>query len=150
MEVRPARPEDGPAFLELVHCLAKFEKLEPPTPEAGQRLLGHAFGQSPRFQLWVAGEPGAAPIAYAVWFLTYSTFRAKPTLYLEDLFVHPDARRLGVARQVLAALQSEAKARECGRVEWSVLDWNGPAIALYESIGAIPLKGWQMMRIDLP
>lgn len=148
MVVRPARPDDGPAFLELVHCLADFEKLSPPTPEAGQRLLAHAFGDPPLFQLWMAEAEGRV-VAYAAWFLTYSTFRARPTLYLEDLFVHPDARRKGAARQMLAALKLEAEARGCGRFEWSVLDWNAPAIALYESFGASELAGWKMMRIDL-
>lgn len=111
-------------------------------------MLAHAFSEPPVFQLWVAEAAGHV-VAYAAWFLTYSTFRARPTLYLEDLFVHPDARRQGVAKQVLAALEREAMARDCGRFEWSVLDWNAPAIALYESIGARKLAGWQMMRIDL-
>lgn len=148
MEVRPARLADGPSFLELVHNLAQFEKLTPPTSAACERLLRDAFAEPAPFQLWVAeGEMGI--IAYAVWFLTYSTFRAKPSLYLEDLFVHPKARQQGVAQTIMAALQQEAHERGCGRFEWSVLDWNTPAIKLYEKLGAKPLKGWQMMRLDL-
>ena len=148
MEIRPARSEDGPAFLELVQCLADFEKLEPPGEAEKERLLEHAFAPEPLFQLWVAQQETGI-VAYAAWFLTYSSFRARPTLYLEDLFVHPHARLQGVAKRILAALKQEAIKRECGRFEWSVLEWNRPAVELYERIGARKLPGWQLMRIDL-
>lgn len=148
MEIRPARVEDGPAFLELVQCLAHFEELPPPDPEACERLLRDAFSAPPRYQLWVADQ-GDAIVAYAAWFLTYSTFLARPTLYLEDLFVSPEARRRGVATAMMDALKREAQRLECGRFEWSVLDWNDGAQALYRRLGADAQEAWQLMRIVL-
>jgi len=149
LEVRPATPADGPAFLALVRALAAFESLPPPDEAAAARLLDDAFGPRPRYELWLAELDGAV-VAYAVTFATYSTFRGKPTLFLEDLFVHPDARRRGVARALLARLRAEAVARGCGRFEWFVLDWNVDAQALYRSVGAAPLREWQLWRVDLP
>jgi len=94
----------------------------------------------------VAGEISA----YAVFFPTYSTFRARPTLFLEDLFVHPRARRQGVARAMLARLRTLAEERGCGRFEWNVLDWNVEAQALYASVGAKMMQAWRLCRVDLP
>ena len=148
MEIRDALPADGSGFVELVQCLAEFEKLTPPDPSARQRLLDHAFGPSPKFQLLLALE-GERVMAYAAWFLTYSTFRARPTLFLEDLFVHPEARRQGVATRMMQTLRTRAGELECGRFEWTVLDWNEDAQALYRGLGAEELKGWQIMRVDL-
>lgn len=147
--VRPATPADGPSYVRLVCALAEFEKLPPPDEAASARLLEDAFGPRPRYELWIA-EDGGEVVAYAVTFSTYSTFRGKPTLFLEDLFVHPDARRRGVAKAVLAHLRAEAEARGCGRFEWFVLDWNVNAQALYQSVGARPLPDWQLWRVDLP
>ena len=92
--VRRALPADGPAFLALVRALAAFESLPPPDDDAAARLVADAFADPPRYELWVAEVDGAVA-AYAATFMTYSTFRARPTLFLEDLFVHPDARRRG-------------------------------------------------------
>lgn len=147
--VRLATPADGPAYVRLVNALATFEKLPPPDAAAVARLLEDAFGPRPRYELWVAEDAGEV-LAYAVTFTTYSTFRGKPTLFLEDLFVDPAARRRGVARAVLARLRAEAEARGCGRFEWFVLDWNVDAQALYQSVGARPLPEWQLWRVDLP
>ncbi|MBE7451583.1 MAG: GNAT family N-acetyltransferase [Kofleriaceae bacterium] len=149
IDVRRATPADGPAYLALVTALADFEHLPPPDAEAGARLLADAFADPPRYELWVATLDGAV-VAYAATFATYSTFRGKPSLYLEDLFVHPDARRRGVARAVLARLRAEAVARGCGRFEWMVLDWNEDAQTLYRAVGARPLPQWQLWRVDLP
>lgn len=149
IEVRRATLADGPAYLGLVRALAAFEKLPPPDDAAAARLVADAFTTPPRYELWVAALDGVV-VAYAVTFATYSTFRGKPTLFLEDLFVHPDARRRGVARAVLARLRSEAEARGCGRFEWMVLDWNEDAQTLYRAIGARPLTEWQLWRVDLP
>jgi GNAT superfamily N-acetyltransferase len=99
--VRRALPADGPAFLGLVRALADFEKLPGPDEAAAARLLADAFAEPPRYELWVAELPGEGVVAYAVTFATYSTFLARPTLFLEDLFVHPRARRRGIARRVL-------------------------------------------------
>ena len=148
MEIRPATPADGPGYVELVQCLADFENLPSPDLAATQRLLEHAFADAPFYRLWVAAEDRGI-VAYAAWFLTYSTFRALPTLYLEDLFVHPSARRRGLATQILERLREEATTLGCGRMEWSVLDWNKDARNLYDKVGARTLDGWLSMRIDL-
>lgn len=154
MLVRRARPDDGPAFLRLVCALAEFEHLPPPDEAARERLLEHAFADPPLYELWVgeiAPEPDqpAAVMAYAVTFTTYSTFLARPTLYLEDVFVHPDARRRGLGRAIMEHLRDLARARGCGRFEWTVLDWNENAKDLYHSLGAELLAEWQLMRITL-
>lgn len=152
MRIRPARESDGAAIIGLIRALAEFEELPPPEASAEDRLLADAFGASPpRVELWVAEQGGAgAVVAYAATFMTYSTFRCRPTLFLEDLFVHPSARRRGVATAILARLRDEAGARGCGRFEWMVLDWNVDAQALYQKIGATMLPEWRLVRVDLP
>jgi GNAT superfamily N-acetyltransferase len=147
--IRFARPEDGPAFVGLVQALADFEKLPGPDEAAARRLVEHAFASPPRYELVVAELDGEI-VSYAAFFPTYSTFRAKPTLFLEDLFVHPRARRRGVATAMLAHLRALAESRGCGRFEWTVLDWNEGAQKLYEGVGAKMLKEWRIMRVDLP
>ena len=149
-QIRPARAADGPAYLTLVRALAAYERLEPPDAPACERLLADAFGARPRYELLVAEAPADGEIvAYAAFFETYSTFRARPTLYLEDLFVHPRARRRGLATAMLAHLRGLAEQRGCGRFEWTVLDWNTDAQALYASIGARMLDDWRICRVDV-
>jgi GNAT superfamily N-acetyltransferase len=147
MEIRPARPADGPRIALLIRLLAAFEELPAPSDEDARRLCFHAFEEK-RLELWVADEGGEV-VAYAACFTAYSTFRARPTLFLEDLFVHPSARRRGVATAMLARLRGEAEARGCGRFEWMVLDWNVEAQKLYAGIGASLLPAWRLVRIDL-
>jgi GNAT superfamily N-acetyltransferase len=108
-----------------------------------------AFGSRPRFELIVA-EDEQEVVAYAAFFHTYSTFLARPTLFLEDLFVHPRARRRGVASAMLAHLRELAVSRGCGRFEWFVLDWNVDAQALYQRIGAERLDEWRLCRLLVP
>lgn len=141
MPIRRARPDDGPAFLALVHELASYEKLAGPTPEAEARLLRDAFGERRRFDLFVAEEDGRI-VAYAAAFETYSTFLARPVLYLEDLYVTPAARRTGVATALLRELAREAVRRGCARMSWVVLDWNVDAQKFYERLGAARSQGW--------
>lgn len=150
MSIRAARPGDGPAIVDLIRALAGFEKLPIPDAGAGERLIRDAFEATGRrrVELWVAEEEGEV-VAYAAWFETYSTFRARPSLFLEDLFVHPRARRRGIATALLAALREEAERRGCGRFEWFVLDWNTDAQALYEKVGARMVADWRLMRVDL-
>jgi GNAT superfamily N-acetyltransferase len=149
MEIRRAVRTDAPAVLDLVEALARFEKLEPPDPAARARLIEDAFGDAPRLELWVADVDGAVR-AYAAVVWTYSSFLARPTLYLEDIFVHPDARRRGVARALIERLRALAVERGCGRMEWIVLRWNRDALALYDSIGADRLDDdWVFMRKTL-
>ena len=143
--VRPALPADGPAFLALVRALADFEHLAPPDDAACARLCADAFSVPPRYELWVATLDGAV-IAYAATFTSYSTFLARPSLFLEDLFVSPAARRRGVATAMLARLEAVARERGCGRFEWMVLDWNVDAQQLYQGIGATLLHEWKLVR----
>jgi GNAT superfamily N-acetyltransferase len=147
MEIRPARPADGPRILELIRSLAEFEKLPAPDQAAGDRLLADAFERR-LVEFWVA-ELGGAVVAYAACFTSYSTFRARPTLFLEDLFVHPSGRRRGVATAMLARLRQEAERRGCGRFEWMVLDWNEPALRFYEGLGGERLDTWRLHRKTL-
>jgi GNAT superfamily N-acetyltransferase len=146
--VRRAVPADAPAYVALVRALADFEKLPAPDDAAAARLVADAFATPPRYELWV-GELAGEVVAYAVTFPTYSTFRARPSLFLEDLFVHPRARRAGVATAILARLREEAVARGCGRFEWFVLDWNVDAQKLYAGIGAEEHAAWRLWRVDL-
>jgi GNAT superfamily N-acetyltransferase len=148
MDIRPARPDDVPAIIALATLLAEFEKLPPPDAEAVARLTEDAFGGG-KLELWVATS-GDAVAAYAALFSTYSTFLCRPSLFLEDLFVHPDHRRQGIARAMLTRLKDEALRRGCGRFEWLVLDWNQGARDLYESFGAALHEPWRLYRVDLP
>jgi GNAT superfamily N-acetyltransferase len=148
IDIRPARRADAPAFLALIQALADFEKLEGPDEAARARLVEDAFGPSPRYEVYVADVDGEIS-AYAIFFPTYSTFRAKPTLFLEDLFVHPRARRRGVATALLARLRALAEERGCGRFEWMVLDWNVDAQKLYDGVGGKMLGDWRLYRVDL-
>lgn len=144
--VRRARHEDAPRVLELVDALADYERLPRPDAGARERLLRDGFGPSPRFDLLV-GERDGAPVGYALFFETYSSFLARPTLYLEDLFVHPDHRKCGLGLALFRAVATEAVRRECGRMEWAVLTWNRLAIDFYEGLGAVALEDWRTFRL---
>ena len=145
--LRRATPGDGAGFIQLVRGLAAFEELEPPDDAAAARLLEHAFGPRPRYELLVVELHGEL-VAYAAFFETYSTFRALPSLYLEDLFVRQDARGRGIGGQLLRHLARLAVERGCGRFEWSVLDWNEHAQRFYRSLGARIMTDWQLCRVD--
>ena len=147
--VRPAVRADAPAYLALIQALADFEKLAGPDAAAHTRLIEDAFGPTPRYEVLVADLDGDV-VAYAIFFPTYSTFRARQSLYLEDIFVHPRARRRGVASAMMKHLEQLARARGCGRFEWTVLDWNTDAQKLYDGLGAQALEQWMVYRIDLP
>lgn len=147
LRVRRAAPADGPALLELVAALADYEKLPPPDAHARERLLRDGFGPAPRYEL-LFGELDGRPVAYALYFFTYSSFLARPTLFLEDLFVLPDARRHGVGGALLRALAEAALAADCGRMEWAALTWNRLAIDFYERLGARALEEWRTFRLE--
>ena len=145
--VRPASPADAETWLELVDALADYEKLARPTPEARARLVHDAFGPEPhRIQVYIAEAEGRAA-AYAITCESYSSFLALPTLFLEDIFVLPDARRGGVGRAMFGYLAAEAVRRGCGRMEWQVLDWNQLAIDFYEKLGAGRMREWYSYRL---
>jgi GNAT superfamily N-acetyltransferase len=145
--IRPATAADGPAYIELVRGLAAFEKLEPPDDAAAARLLEHAFGARPRYELVVAEQRGVL-VGYAVFFPTYSTFRALPALFLEDLYVRSDARGQGIGESLLRHVARLAVERGSCRLEWSVLDWNEGARHFYRARGAQILTQWHLCRVD--
>jgi GNAT superfamily N-acetyltransferase len=148
VDIRFATRTDAPEFIGLIQALADFENLPGPDAAARERLVEHAFGPQPKYEVLVAEVAGEI-VSYAIFFHTYSTFRAKPTLFLEDLFVHPRARRRGVAKAMLARLRALAEERGCGRFEWMVLDWNTDAQKLYDGVGAKMLSDWRLYRTDL-
>jgi GNAT superfamily N-acetyltransferase len=146
-EVRPATLADAETWLSLVDALADYEKLARPTAEARERLRHDAFGPEPRrIQVYI-GELQGEAVAYAITCETYSSFLALPTLYLEDLFVLPSARRGGVGQAFFRYLAAEALLRGCGRMEWVVLDWNQLAIDFYDRLGARRLREWYTYRL---
>jgi GNAT superfamily N-acetyltransferase len=145
--IRRAQPADGPVILSLIRALADFEKLPPPDDEAQQRLLADAFAERPRFEVFLAEVSGKVA-GYAFVFETYSTFRARPTLYLEDLFVLSEYRQHRVGYALFRHCVAEAARRGCARMEWTVLDWNSHAITFYERQGARHLSEWLPYRLD--
>ncbi|HLY09351.1 MAG TPA: GNAT family N-acetyltransferase [Planctomycetota bacterium] len=145
MRIRPYERRDAKALVGLVRALARYEKLRPLPPAAARRLVGDA---GRRFRVLMA-EVDGKPVGYAIYFFTYSTFLARPTLYLEDVFVHPDFRRLGLGGRFFSELRREARRERCGRMEWVVLDWNTPARRFYRKLGAKPLDDWITYRLTL-
>lgn len=145
--VRPATAADVDQFLALVDALADYEKLARPDAGARERIVRDAFGPSPRITVWFAEVDGTA-VGYALFFETYSSFLARPTLYLEDLFVRPEFRGGGHGIRLVRALAGEALRRGCARMEWTVLKWNRVAIDFYDRLGAMPMDGWQTYRLD--
>ena len=147
--VRPAAAADAACLLELVDALADYEKLERPAPDARERLVQDAFGPRPRFDVLLA-EGADGPAGYALFFETYSSFRARPTLWLEDLFVRPEQRGAGHGLRLFRSVAAETHRRGCARMEWNVLRWNQLAIDFYARLGAAPLDEWQTYRLDGP
>ncbi len=144
--IRPFQADDVPIFLDLIDALADYERLPRPDAAARERLRRDATSDPPRFQVLLAESKGRV-VGYAVYFETYSTFLARPTLYLEDIFVRPEERGSGAGRALMRELAREALRRGCGRMEWQVLTWNEPAIGFYRHLGARPLDDWQPFRL---
>jgi GNAT superfamily N-acetyltransferase len=145
--VRKAAAPDAELLIRLIIGLAEFEKLPPPDEAAQKRLVADAFGARPRFDVFLAEVDGAVA-GYAFVFETYSTFLALPTLYLEDIFVMPEYRHQRVGYALMLHLAAEALERGCGRLDWTVLDWNRHAIGFYERLGARRLADWLPYRLD--
>ncbi len=147
--VRPATRDDASAFLALIQALADYEALAGPTEDAKERLVHDAFVCTPpRFFVHLAFEDqNPEPLGYTITFFTYSTFLAKPTLYLEDFFVSPEARAKGAGSALFDFQVREAKRLGCGRIEWSCLDWNELAQGFYKKRGATHLADWWMFRL---
>lgn len=144
--VRPARRKDASTILRLIDALAEYEKLPLPDAMAKKRLVRDMFSRPPRVQVYLAEYEGEAA-GYAFVFETYSSFLALPTLYLEDLFVLPEFRSKKVGYALFSAMVREAHRRGCGRMEWTVLEWNNLAIDFYKRLGATHLKDWHLYRL---
>jgi len=146
LRIRPGTRRDAPTILALIRGLAEYEKLLHEAKGTVAKIRRHGFGKHRYFETLLCFD-GKTPIGFALYFFTYSTFLTAPTLYLEDLFVVPDARGRGAGKKLLAALAKIAVRRGCGRMEWAVLDWNTPSIGFYESLGARLRKDWILTRL---
>ena len=144
--VRKGRRTDAAAFLDLVKELARYEHLDPPTEAGGKRLLDDVFRKR-RINLLLATD-GNVYVGYALYFFSYSSFVAKPTLYIEDIFVLKKYRRRGIGGVLFNRCAKEAARHGCGRMEWSVLTWNVKAMAFYDKLGAKRLDDWRVYRLD--
>lgn len=147
VRIRPARPEDGETIVELIRGLAEYEKLPAPDDEGAIRIIAELSAEQPRFGCIVA-EIEHKPVGYAIYYETYSTFLAAPRLFLEDIFVVPDARSTGAGFALFSRVANEAMKRGCGSLEWAVLDWNKLAHDFYTKIGAGHDHQWLPYSLD--
>jgi GNAT superfamily N-acetyltransferase len=146
MMIREAVEADIPLILTLIRALAVYERLEHKVVATEEVLRESLFGARRYAEALIAEEDGT-PAGFALFFHNFSTFIGRPGIYLEDLFVNPEARGRGYGKALLVRLAAIAKERKCGRLEWSVLDWNEPSINFYKALGAIPLDDWTMFRV---
>ncbi len=147
LRIRPATRDDVPLLLELIGALADYERLRGEVVLDAALLERHLFGERPVAEAVLAERDGAAA-GYALFFPTFSTFLGRPGIWLEDLFVLPEQRRGGVGHALLVHVAQLAVARGCGRLEWTALDWNEPALAFYRELGARRMGEWQLHRLD--
>jgi len=144
--IRRGTERDVPTILKLIRGLAEYERLAHEMEATAARVRAHGFGRRRYFETIICRRAGA-PVGFALYFFTYSTFLARPTLYLEDLFVLPAERGTGAGKALLRALARIAVRRGCGRLEWAVLDWNRPAIGFYKRLGAKLRRQWILTRL---
>jgi GNAT superfamily N-acetyltransferase len=144
--IRNATPADVPIIAQLIHGLAEYERLAHHVELDEGRLRGHLFGPRPYVEALLAEDAGEV-VGFALFFHNYSTFLARPGIYLEDLFVKPEHRGKGHGKTLLAALARLAVERDCCRLDWVVLDWNEPSIKFYQSLGALPMADWTGYRL---
>jgi GNAT superfamily N-acetyltransferase len=147
LEIRDATESDVPLILSLIKELADYERLSHEVVATEETLHDSLFGER-RVAEALLAYLGDEPAGFALFFHNFSTFLGRPGIYLEDLYVRPEYRGAGVGRAMLVYLAALAKERGCGRLEWSVLDWNEPAIGFYKGIGASPVSGWTVYRMS--
>ncbi len=147
--IRFATVDDVPLILSFIRGLADYEKLLDAVKATEEMLRETLFGAKPAAEVLIAEDNGK-PVGFALFFENYSTFLAQRGIYLEDLFVIPEARGRGVGRVLLQRLAALALERDCGRLEWAVLDWNAPAIGFYKRMGAVPMDDWTVNRLTGP
>jgi GNAT superfamily N-acetyltransferase len=145
--LRPAKFADTPQIVAFIRELAQYEKLLHEAVADEATLAAQLFGEDPAAEVVIA-EVDGQPAGFALFFHNFSTFLGKRGLYLEDLYVRPDYRGLGLGRRLMVHLAGLAVQRDCGRFEWSVLDWNAPAIAFYRELGAVPMAEWTVQRVS--
>ena len=145
--IREAKPEDSNVILNFILELAKYEKLEPEVLATEDSIRNSIFGSESSTKALIC-EKNGLPIGYAIYFFNYSTWLGKHGLYLEDLYISQSERGFGAGKALLKYLARIAVSKDCGRFEWSVLDWNQPAIDLYESLGAEPQNEWVVFRLS--
>jgi GNAT superfamily N-acetyltransferase len=144
--IRAARPGDEQGIFALIQALAEYEHLTHAVTGSAAELAQHLFGPRPAAEALVA-EMDQRLVGFALFFGNYSTFLTRPGLYLEDIFVLPEYRRRGLGKALLSEVARVASERQCGRLDWSVLDWNASAIAFYERVGASVLPDWRICRV---
>ena len=144
--IAAAQPADVPAIYDLIHALADYEKLSHEVTGSADDLQQHLFGDRPYAEALIA-RVNDTPVGFALFFHNYSTFLMQPGIYLEDLFVLPDYRGQGIGKALLQQVGQLAVERGCGRLDWNVLDWNSPAIAFYQRMGAEIKPEWQLCRV---
>jgi GNAT superfamily N-acetyltransferase len=147
LSIRPAVADDLDLVIGFVRALAEYERLADAVVLDRVTLRSHLFGDKPMAEVLI-GEIDEAPRGFALFFHNFSTFEGRPGIYLEDLFVEPDARGSGLGKALLARLAQLAVDRGCARLEWSVLDWNEPSIAFYKALGAEAMDDWTINRVD--
>jgi GNAT superfamily N-acetyltransferase len=147
LRIVPATEHDVPLILQFIRELAEYERLADRVEATEERVRENLFGASPKASCVVAYYDTRA-VAFALFYFTYSTFAGLPGLYLEDLFVKPDARGQGVGRELLRYLAQLAQREGCWRIEWAVLHWNKSAIGFYENLGAIAMDEWAVYRLS--
>lgn len=145
-KIRKANENDTPVIFDLIKKLAVYEKLENDVITSVDELRENIFVKE--FAKVLIAEENEIPVGFALYFYNFSTFVGKPGIYLEDLFVEPEHRGKGYGKSLLIELAKIAKAENCGRFEWSVLDWNTPSIEFYKSLGAKPMEEWSVFRLD--
>ena len=147
IRITPATPADVPVILSFIRELAEYEKLRNRVTATEDLLHNSLFGPRPYAEVLMARLDGRT-VGYALFFHSYSTFLARPGIYLEDVYVQPTVRGRGVGKALLREVARVALERDCGRLEWSVLDWNKPSIEFYDSLGARPVQGWYVYRLE--
>ena len=147
--IAAATPADVPAILELIRGLAEYERLMHLCVSTEADIHAALFGPRPSAEVLIVRRAADSreAVAFALFFQTFSTFLGRPSLWLEDVFVRPECRGQGIGRTLLRRLAAIARERDCGRFEWTVLDWNEPAIAFYRSLGATVLPDWRICRV---
>jgi len=146
IEIRSATATDVPVILRFIRALAEYENLTHACVATEEQLGQHLFGPHPAAEVLIANLDDK-PVGFALFFSTFSTFLAKPGIYLEDVFVLPEARGHGVGKALLKAVARIAVQRSCGRLEWAALDWNHPAIGFYKKLGAVAMDEWTTYRV---